>query len=94
MKKKIVRVAMSLCLLVPTAFLGAKPAPPVEARCPRIHEAIHALEVAQGEMQHAAWDYCGHKAEAMEATRHALEQLRRAEQCKDCNGDRDDHDRR
>ncbi|HEY6270513.1 MAG TPA: hypothetical protein VIX19_00795 [Terriglobales bacterium] len=85
--KKIIRVALTLCLLVPTAFLGAKPAPPVEARCPRVHEAAHALEVALQEMDHASWDYCGHKAEAMEATRHALEQLRRAEQCKDC-GDR------
>jgi hypothetical protein len=88
MKKRIIRVALTLCLLVPTAFLGAKPAPAMEARCPRIHEAVHSLEVAMQEMDHANWDFCGHKVEAMEATRHALEQLRRAEQCKDCNGDR------
>jgi len=93
MKKKIIRVAMTMCLLVSTAFLGAKPTPTEENRCPRIHDAVHALEVAMQEMEHAKWDYCGHKVEAMEATRHALEQLRKAEQCRDCQGDRD-HDRR
>lgn len=92
MKKRLISFAMTLGLLLPTVFLGAKPAPPFEKRCPRIHEAIHALDVALQEMDHASWDYCGHKVEAMEATRHALEQLRRAEQCKDCDGDRD-HDR-
>jgi hypothetical protein len=88
MRKRAISLALTLGLLIPAAFLGAKPAPPVENRCPRIHEAVHALDVAMHEMQTASWDYCGHKAEAMEATRHALEQLRRAEQCKDCDGDR------
>jgi hypothetical protein len=87
--KKIIGLVLTLVLLVPAAFLAAKPAPPVEKKCPRIHEAVHALDVAMKEMQNASWDYCGHKDEAMEATRRALEQLRRAEQCKDCDGDRD-----
>lgn len=93
MKEKIIRFGLAVCLLIPAVFLGAKPAPPVENRCPRIHEAVHALDVAMKEMENASWDYCGHKVEAMEATRHALEQLRKAEQCKDCDRDRD-HDRR
>jgi hypothetical protein len=87
--KKISSFVLTLCLLIPVTFLAAKPAPPVENRCPRIHEAIHALEVSLAEMQNASWDYCGHKEEAMEATRRAIEQLRRAEQCRDCDRDRD-----
>lgn len=93
MKKRMIGSVLTLGLLIPTAFLNAKPAPPVENRCPRIHEAIHALEVAEHEMQEAKWDYCGEKVEAMKATRHAIEELRQAEKCKDCDRDRD-HDRK
>jgi hypothetical protein len=35
-------------------------------------------------MEHAGHDFCGHKVEAMEATRHAVEQLHRAEACDRC----------
>jgi hypothetical protein len=97
MKKRMIGSVLTMGLLIPTAFLNAKPAPPVENRCPRIHEAVRALEVAEREMKEARWDYCGDKVQAMEATRHALEELRKAEQCHDCNGDRDrdrDHDRK
>jgi hypothetical protein len=97
MKKRMIGFVMTLGLLIPTAFLTAKPAPPPEGRCPRIHEAIRALEVAEREMQEAKWDYCGEKVEAMKATRHAMEELRQAEKCKDCDRDRDrdrDHDRK
>jgi hypothetical protein len=93
MKKRMMGFVLTLGLLIPTAFLGAKPAPPVENRCPRIHEAVRALEVAEAEMRNAKWDYCGEKVEAMKATRHAIEELQQAEKCKDCNGDRD-HDRK
>src|SRR6266700_2851545 len=54
------------------------------ARCPNIHKAVGALETALHDMEIAKNDFCGHKAEAMEATRHALEQLRRAEDCDQC----------
>lgn len=67
----------------------AAPAPvalavPVPERCPAIHEAIHALESAQHDMEEARHDFCGHKRDAMEATHHAIEQLRMAEGCDRC----------
>jgi hypothetical protein len=54
------------------------------ARCPNIHKAVQALESAMNDMEKASNNYCGHKAEAMDATRVALDQLRRAENCQDC----------
>lgn len=91
--KKTFGLVLILGLLILAGIVMAKPAPPAMARCPRIHEAIHALDVAMEEMDHAGHDFCGHKDEAMEATRRAHEQLRRAEECDRC-GDRDhDHDR-
>ena len=82
--KKIFAFTVVLGLLIFAAIVVAKPAPPAMAHCPRIHEATHALEVALEEMEHAGHDFCGHKVEAMEATRHAVEQLHRAEACDRC----------
>jgi hypothetical protein len=82
--KKILSLAVFLGLLIFAAMVVAKPAPPAMARCPRIHEAVHALDVAMQEMEHAGHDFCGHKVEAMEATRRAQEQLRKAEECDKC----------
>jgi len=70
-----------------TAIAAPAPAPmavPVPARCPRIHEAVRALEAAERDMRDASHDFCGHKREAMEATHHALEELRAAEACDSC----------
>ncbi|HEY6305830.1 MAG TPA: hypothetical protein VI488_05135 [Candidatus Angelobacter sp.] len=100
MKKRTISSVLTLGLLIPTAFLSAKPAPAAQdrddyrGRCPRIHEAARALEVAEKEMQEAKWDYCGDKVQAMRATRRAIEELRKAEQCKDCGGGDRDHDRK
>ena len=65
---------------VATAEPTAEPA----ANCPNIHKAIGALESALHDMDVARHDFCGHKAEAMEATRRAIEQLRRSEGCDNC----------
>lgn len=67
----------------------ADPAPaamaiPMPERCPAIHEAIRALESARSDLQGARHDFCGHRREAMEATHHAIEQLRMAEGCDRC----------
>lgn len=67
----------------------AAPAPaamavPMPHRCPNIHEAIGALESAQGTLREARHDFCGHKHEAMEAVHAAIEQLRQAEGCQQC----------
>lgn len=70
---------LALMSIAPTIIAS----PPPE-RCPNIDKAIRALEVAEHDMQVANHDFCGHKAEAMEATRHALEQLRKAKECDKC----------
>lgn len=76
---------------VSTSMAVAAPAPvamaipiPQERRCPAIHEAIRALEAAEGDMREARHDFCGHKHDAMEITHHAIEQLRMAENCDKC----------
>jgi hypothetical protein len=76
-------LSLVLMLGVPAVFVSAKPP---FARCPNIHKAVGALEAAMHDMQVAAHDFCGHKDEAMEAARRAIEQLRKAEECKECEG--------
>lgn len=82
-KLAVLAVLVGLMSITPSVSIAS---PPPE-RCPRIHEAIHALEVAQEELEKAGHDFCGHKAEAMEANRHAIEQLRKAEECDRCRGE-------
>lgn len=91
--KKVIGLAVILGLLIFAAIVMAKPAPAAASRCPNIHKAIGALDAAMHDMEVAAHDFCGHKAEAMEASRHAIEQLRKAEECKECGGGDRDHDR-
>jgi len=50
-------------------------------RHPNINRAIGALGSAEGDLQNAAHDYCGHRVEALEAVRAALNQLRLAVEC-------------
>ena len=66
------------------APVPAAMAVPMPDRCPNIHEAIHALESAERDLREARHDFCGHKRDAMEATHHAIEQLRMAEGCDRC----------
>jgi len=47
-------------------------------RHPEIRAAIRALENAKRHLQEAAHDFGGHRAEALEAVNHALEQLKLA----------------
>jgi hypothetical protein len=56
----------------------------VGANCPNIHKAVGALETALHDLETARHDFCGHKQKAMEDTRQALEQLRKAEACDQC----------
>jgi hypothetical protein len=61
------------------------PAEPVSAGGgephPRIYNAINALGAAEGDLQNAAHDYCGHRVEALQAVQNALAQLKAAVQC-------------
>jgi hypothetical protein len=52
-----------------------------DERHPNINRAINALGAAEGDLQNAARDYCGHRAKALDAVRGALNQLRLAIEC-------------
>lgn len=79
MLKRISAVSLLFLLMFVMPSFAAPP-----ERCPNIDRAIKALEAAEHDMQVAAHDFCGHKAEAMEAARHAIEQLRKAKECDKC----------
>jgi len=48
---------------------------------PNIYRAINALGAAEGDLQNAAHDYCGHRVAALGAVQNALGQLKLAIQC-------------
>ena len=48
---------------------------------PHIRAAVEELREARRELQTAARDFCGHRAEAVEATNAALKQLQLALEC-------------
>lgn len=54
---------------------------PTPERHPNINKAISSLEAAEGDLQNASRDYCGHRVQALESTRAALNQLRLAIEC-------------
>jgi hypothetical protein len=67
-----------------TAAVIESPADPAGAGGephPRIYNAINALGAAEGDLQNAAHDYCGHRVEALQAVQSALAQLKAAVQC-------------
>ncbi len=77
MRKTFVTFLVSFTLLIGlTASTVAAGLPSGRSeRHPRIRQAINALEAARGDLQDAARDFCGHRAEALEAVNHAIEQL-------------------
>jgi len=71
---------LSVCfagLLMP-AFASAETVRREAAEHPRITKAIHEIEDAIRYMEAAPHDFGGHKAEAIRASREAVEQLRLA----------------
>ncbi len=78
-KAQILSSSTAIAAPVPAAM-----AEPMPANCPNIHEAIRTLEAAERDLREARHDFCGHKRDAMEATHHAIEQLRMAEGCDKC----------
>jgi F0F1-type ATP synthase membrane subunit b/b' len=66
------------CLTLACAFAAGASGASAAERHPEIRKAINALERARTDLQNAAHDFCGHRAEALEATDNALRQLRLA----------------
>ena len=62
-------------------FEMEEPAGSRAERHPNINRAISALGAAEGDLQNAARDFCGHRVKALDATRAALNQLRLAVEC-------------
>lgn len=56
-----------------------------EAACPNIDAAIKALTAAKSDLQNAAHDYNGHRADALKAVNAALSQLGLCLQSKQCS---------
>lgn len=82
MKKTIVRFGpwvLLLCLGTIATPRYANTAP--FAEFPHIHAAITELQGARNELQHAAHDFCGHRADAVRDTDAALKQLQEAIRC-------------
>jgi hypothetical protein len=45
-------------------------------RHPEMRHALHALERAKGDLEHAAHDYGGHRAKALELTEQAIQEVK------------------
>jgi hypothetical protein len=82
MKKTLLRFgpwALLLCLGTVATPRFANTAPPPEF--PHIRAAANELREARNELQHAAHDFCGHRADALRDTDVALKQLQEAIKC-------------
>ena len=87
MKKQILRFGPFALLLalgtiaVPrTANTAPAPVPPAEF--PHMRAAANELREAKSELEHAAHDFCGHRAEAVRATDAALKEINAAIACR------------
>jgi len=83
MKKQILRFGPWVALLALGTVATpryANTAPPPE-RHPHIRAAVNELREARTELQTAAHDFCGHRADALRDTQVALNQLQEALRC-------------
>jgi hypothetical protein len=85
MLKKLFAVTLVLGLLSVTPAMmtaappqGGKEKHERNEKHPHIRAALHELQEAKNELQHADHDFGGHRAEAVEAVDNAIKQLRQA----------------
>jgi hypothetical protein len=84
MKKQILRFGPWMLLMgigtiaVPQAANTAPPPP----EYPHMRAAATELREAKNELEHAAHDFCGHRAEAVRATDAALKEINAAIACR------------
>lgn len=76
MAKKLIAVMLILGLLFSSTMVFAQGGG--KERHPAIRAAINALEKAKVDLQHAAHDFGGHRAEALKAVDYAIKQLHEA----------------
>ena len=85
---------LPLCAFAQTSTVPTTPAAPVvgvpateapigpggqhEGRHPEIHKALHHLDEAKNELEHAAHDYEGHREQALQSIEQARAQLQAA----------------
>jgi hypothetical protein len=83
MKNLLLRFAPSFTLLMAGVFglphYASTATPPPEH--PHIRAAINELREARNELEHAAHDFCGHRAAAVRDSQAALNQLQEALRC-------------
>jgi hypothetical protein len=87
MKKQIFRFGPWVLLMVigtiavpRTANTAPAPVPPPEY--PHMRAAANELREAKNELEHAAHDFCGHRADAVRATDAALKEINTAIACR------------
>jgi hypothetical protein len=79
MKRRLAWATLFVLLLVPfSSSVAQHPIRKEAGEHPRIARAIHSLEDAIAYMEHAPHDFGGHRAEAISASRAAIEQLKLA----------------
>jgi hypothetical protein len=80
MKKNLTRVGVvaAICFAFVAGFASGETKREEAIEHPRIAKAIHEIEDAIAYMEAAPHDFGGHKAAAIEASRHAVEQLKLA----------------
>lgn len=72
------RTAIAAAIAGASLAAGAAEAQPAPEQHPKIRAAIRALEAAKDDLQHAAHDFGGHRADALRACDEAIRQLRLA----------------
>jgi hypothetical protein len=75
MRRRVTTVLATICVALAAAAVSNAAQ---RERHPQIRKAIVALDHAKADLQNAEHDYCGHRAEALEAVNRALEQLKKA----------------
>lgn len=84
--KKILLIAsgVALSLMLPPLVQAAEPgsvsmepaAGKTAERFPEMHRALRALENAKRDLEHAAHDFGGHRAKALELTNQAIQEVK------------------
>lgn len=72
------RTALTTAAMGGLTLVAGLSAAQAAERHPKIRQAIHALEQAKDDLQHADHDFGGHRVEAIQSIDRAIEQLRTA----------------